>query len=186
VHTYFPSDFDHYSYGEGGRLKFLRLQTYSAGGENMGYPDLYVNTKGSSIPFRWIYEGEQKWSDVGEAEDLIVKDTWESYQMAVTFDDTPKDEGGLAEVRIWKNGKRLVHITDRQTLTADTDFSNRALLFTYWNGAAPKTQHMYADEIIITNEPPLTVDAYGYPMLHNLNSNKPLIGNVTKEVNSDN
>src|SRR5680860_731607 len=84
VHVYFPEGFDHYSYGEGNRLKFLRIQTLSSDNKNHGYLDLYIDKKGSTTPFKWIYEGASKWSNVGNPSDMIIKDLWESYQMQVT------------------------------------------------------------------------------------------------------
>jgi hypothetical protein len=173
VHVYFPEDFDHYSYGEGNRLKFLRIQTFTTDNKNRGYLDLYIDQKGSANPFKWIYEGEQRWSNVGNQSDMIVKDRWESYQMQVTLDVTPVNDGGEAEVRIWKNGKLLSHITDRATLQAETDYSSRALLFTYWNGGAPKTQSMFVDEITITTDAPNSFDVQGNSRLPSLIGNPP-------------
>jgi len=178
VHVYFPEGFDHYSYGEGNRLKFLRIQTLSSDNKNHGYLDLYIDIKGSTTPFKWIYEGAAKWSNVGNSSDMIIKDRWESYQMQVTLDTVPVSEGGEAEVRLWKNGELLRHITNRATLKTATDYVNRALLFTYWNGGAPKTQSMFADEITITNNSPDNFDALGNPRLPSLVGNPPSRINV--------
>ncbi len=165
VHVYFPEDFDHYAYGEGNRLKFMRITTRSHDNKNHGAVDFLLDMKGSINPFKWIYEGENRWSNVGNPEDMIVKGKWESYQVQVTFDTIPLDSGGKAESRIWKNGVLLKHITDKMTLKENTSFSKRALLFTYWNGGSPKTQSMYVDEITITNETPNWTDALGNPLL---------------------
>lgn len=173
VYTYFPIGFDHYSYSEGGRLKFLRIHTSSASGQNHGYIDLYIDRKDDPNPFKWLYEGEAMWRNVGKPEDLIVLGTWESYQMRVTLDDVPLDAGGLAQVHIWKNGQLLQHITNRKTLKTDSDYSNRALLFTYWNGGSPKTQSMYVDNITLTTERPSGLDAQGNYMLPSLIPNPP-------------
>lgn len=173
VHTYFPIGFDHYSYSGGGRLKFLRIQTSSSTGQNQGYVDLYIDKKDDPNPFKWIYEGESVWRNVGKPEDLIVLGTWESYQMRVTFDDVALDSGGLAEAYIWKNGQLLQHITDQKTLTTESDYSSRALLFTYWNGGSPKTQSMYVDNITLTTDRPSGLDAQGNYMLPSLIPNPP-------------
>lgn len=171
VHVYFPEDFDHYSYGEGNRLKFLRIQTKSSENRNHGYVDLLIDKKGSTNPFKWIYEGENVWRNVGKPEDMIVKGVWESYQLQVTFDTIPLESGGKAETRVWKNGVLIGHITDRRTLKESTDFSNRALLFTYWNGGSPQTQSMYVDEITITNDTPSWTDSQGNPLIKNTLTN---------------
>lgn len=175
IHTYIPQDFDHYSYGEGNRLKFLRIHTFTADDKNVGYIDIYFDMKTASNPFAFIYEGEHRWSLIGGAADYPVKDTWESYEFAVTLDSKSVDDGGLAEIRFWKNGILLKHITDRITLKFDDGYSNRALLFTYWNGGSPKDQHMYADEITITNETPNQRDQDGYPYLKGLIDQRPVM-----------
>lgn len=173
AHVYFPRGFDHYSYGEGNRLKFLRIATKSHDNNNHGYLDLYIDKKTSSYPFKWIYEGAARWVNVGEPSDMIVKDKWESYQMQITLDNVPKNSGGLAEVRIWKNGILLKHITDRITLKGSSDYSHRALLFTYWNGGAPQSQSMYVDNITITTEKPTNMDKEGNPRLRSLIFDRP-------------
>lgn len=173
VFTYFPQGFDHYSYGEGNRLKFLRIHTLSSSGNNRGYIDLYIDMKGSYNPFKWIYEGGLVWRDIGTPEDMIVLGTWESYQMRVTLDDVAVDSGGKAEAYIWKNGELLRHITDQKTLTSDSDYSPRALLFTYWNGGAPKTQSMYVDNITITTDTPTGTDSFGNAMISTSIANPP-------------
>lgn len=173
AHVYFPESFDHYSYGEGNRLKFLRIHTLTSENKNRGYLDLYIDQKGSENPFKWIYEGAHKWTDVGNQSDMIIKNRWESYQMQVTLDTIPVSDGGHAEVRIWKNGELLSHITNRKTLKVETDYASRALLFTYWNGGAPKTQSMFVDEITITNESPDNFDIQGTPRLKSLIANPP-------------
>lgn len=161
VHTFFPEGFDHYSYGQGGRLKFLRIRTRDRDGNHQGYNDLYIDQKGSTNPFRWIYEGEQKWSLVGSPEDQIKTGVWENYQMAITLDSVSKDNGGQAEVFIWKNGDLLIHETSRITLADSEGYADTALLFTYWNGGSPKDQFMYVDEINITTKKPIGVDSKG-------------------------
>jgi len=181
VHTFFPTTFDHYSYGEGNRLKFLRIHTKTETGDHIGYVDLLVDMKDDPTPYKWIYEGQNHWREVGVYSDLIVKGVWESYQMAVTFGDIPKDSGGVSEVKFWKNGKLIGHITDARTMNSPTDLVDRALLFTYWNGGSPKTQSMYVDEVKITNEAPSTVDSNGYSYLPSVNSNKPKLGTVTRD-----
>ncbi|MDQ2076169.1 hypothetical protein [Marinimicrobium sp. ABcell2] len=175
VHIYMPEDFDHHSYGEGNRLKFLRIQTLSATGSNHGYNDLYYDQKGAGQPYKWIYEGESRWVNVGSSENPPQKEAWQSYEMAVTLDNVPVSEGGSAKVRIWKNGLLLKEILDRKTLREADDYSNRALLFTYWNGGAPQDQHMYVDEITITVEEPVNADAHGNPHIGGLLKYRPVM-----------
>lgn len=176
VHTYMPEDFDHYAYGEGNRLKFLRIQTLKSNGESRGYNDLYFDRKGAGQPYKWIYEGgSEGWVDVGSLDNPPQKEQWQSYEMAVTLDNVPKNEGGLAQIRIWKNGVLLKEIVDRVTLAKADDYSDRALLFTYWNGGAPKAQHMYVDEITITVDEPGDVDEHGNPYIGGLLQHRPVM-----------
>lgn len=159
VHTHMPVDFDHYSYGEGGRLKFLRIHTADANGVNLGYDDLYFDMKGAATSLRWIYEGEQKWVNVAGIPDYPVKGHWESYEMAVTLDSVPRASGGLAEVKIWKNGTLISHMTNNITLKDPLGYADAAYLFTYWNGGAPKDQFMYVDEVVVSSEATALDDA---------------------------
>lgn len=175
VHTYMPADFDHHAYGEGSRLKFLRIQTLKSNGDSRGYNDLYFDMLGAEQPYKWIYEGENRWSDVGSRNNPPKKEQWQSYEMAVTLDNIPKSKGGQAQVRIWKNGVLLAEIEDRMTLARADDYSDRALLFTYWNGGAPKDQHMYVDEITITTDTPPGTDAHGNPFIGGLLQHRPVM-----------
>ncbi len=149
ANLYFPDQFDYFSYGEGERLKVLRIQTKSSKGKNLGYIDLYINRQKELAPLIFIYEGEQKWVRMGEPADQIAKDKWVNLKIEATLDDVPIDEGGKAEVKVWKDNKLLAHITDRKTLKFADAYADRALLFTYWNGGAPKDQFMFVDEIKI-------------------------------------
>lgn len=177
VHTYMPKEFDHYAYSAGNRLKFLRLQTLTATGNNIGYNDIYFDMKNVVNPFAYIYEGENAWVEIGGASDYPVKDTWESYEIAVTFDNVSVDKGGKAQVKFWKNGVLLKDITNRITLRDADAYSDRALLFTYWNGGSPKDQFMYADEIVVTNETPSQVDAHGNKYIGGVLKYRPIMDN---------
>jgi hypothetical protein len=132
VRTFWPKGMD---YSANPRLKFLRIHTSAADGTHRGYNDIYINPLGSKTPFQYIYEGAHEWSPVGDAKDAIVPDQWETYEIYLKLDDRSKDDGGQARVRVWKNGRLLVDITDRKTLKLADDCADRALLFTYWNSS---------------------------------------------------
>lgn len=121
-------------------------------------------------PFVFGYEGftgnpevesDQYWVPIGDASHYPVQDSWESYEFAVTLDTVSVDKGGQGRVKFSRNGILIADITDHTTLKNADAYSHRALLFTYWNGGSPKDQHMYADEIIITNETPSERDSHG-------------------------
>lgn len=67
----------------------------------------------------------------------------------------------MATVRFWKNGKLIGEFLDRVTLVADDSYSDRFHIFTYWNGGAPQTQHMYIDDVVLTSDTPSGRDDYG-------------------------
>jgi len=162
VNAYFPKGFD---YDAQPWLKFLRLHTLKTNGDNGGYVDWYIDNENSEIPFRWIYEGEQQWEEFGSSTDRIKRGRWASYEMYVKFDSTPASEGGNAVVRLWKNGDLLKEINDRITLENDKMTSEKALIFTWWNQGAPKTQKMYIDDVRLTTETPSAYDEQGNPMI---------------------
>lgn len=160
-----PNGFDYNSYGEGNHLKFLRIRTESASGQNQGYNDWYINREEVSVPHKFIFEGEQIWREFGDQSDKIVRGTWEVYEMYVRLDDTPVSRGGTARVRTWKNGELLGDITDLKTLVNDSSIATSVYIFTYWNGSAPRTQSLYIDELTITSQDPGNRDVSGNPFI---------------------
>lgn len=168
MHAYYPEGYDNYSYGEGGRLKFFRIHTAQSNGDHCCYNDLLWLGPNDPEPLAFSFEGQGGYSYVGNQNDQITFNTWESYQVVTTFDSVAVDNGGLARIRIYKNDQLLADITDTQTLDADNHYADFTFLYTYWNGMAPKTQTMWVDEITLTNEPPETTDPFGFPMLKSL------------------
>lgn len=167
VRTYMPSGFDTSvsdSYcpdlnGGGGRLKFLRVHTASAGGNNHGYNDVYINDR-----LDFIYEGgTEGWvRSLGKG---LARDKWETVEMYLKLSDVPASAGGEALIRIWQNGQLLKEITHLKTLKTATDYADFAYIFTYWNGGSPKTQHMWIDDIIYTSDKPSAKDSKGNPYI---------------------
>lgn len=162
VHTFFPEGFE---FTADPWLKFLRVQTLASDNSNDGYVDWYIDQPPEPTPFRWIYEGRQQWHTFGTESESIRRGVWETYEMYVSFDTIPASEGGHAIVRLWKNGTLLEQITDKATLADPSGASQRTLLFTYWNGLAPATQHMFVDDLVLTNETPCGRDVFGHPMI---------------------
>ena len=162
VCTFFPTGFN---YNANPWLKFLRIRTATSAGSNLGYDDWYIKNEGSNPPFGFIYEGEQSWHWFGTTGDAIVRNTWETYEMYIKFDTSPVSKGGQARARCWKNGTLIGDINDRITLKSSDAVVNATYLFTYWNGSGPKTQTMYVDDIVVTNETPAGRDVAGNPMV---------------------
>jgi hypothetical protein len=134
VRTFFPTNFNYDSSAEGNHLKFLRLHTRSDSNTNYGYNDIYIDPSASSLAFRFIYEGDPVWSNIGTIDDKIQKGVWETYEYYVKFDSISKDNGGNAIVRFWKNGKLLKEVTNLTTLANSEAYSESTYIFTYWNG----------------------------------------------------
>ena len=160
-----PLDFDYGSYGEGERLKFLRISTFSADGKGMGNVHLELQREGSESPFAWIYEEEQVWSYIGQKSDGIQRGTWETYELYMKFDNVPATAGGAAQVKVWKNGRLLKDIRDRITLNDPNGSADNLYFFTYWNGRAPKSQFMFVDDVVLQSAVPSARDADGFPFI---------------------
>lgn len=154
VDTYFPEGFD---VNASPFLKFLRVRTPS------GHNDLYIANTRRSHPLQYIYEGQQTWTYIDT--DPITYGRWESYQVYMKFDTRSVDEGGQGLVRVWRNGNLLSEITSTKTLKTAQDTATYALLFTYWNGEKPPTQHMWVDNVILTNDTPQGRDSQGNPLI---------------------
>lgn len=152
----FPAGFN---YDANPWLKFLRIRTPE------GHLDWYMTNEGSSQPYQFIYEGEQKWSHFGTSADVIQFDRWIVYEMYIKLDNVRTSEGGNALVRVWKDGVLMGEFTDRQTLATAETIANYALLFTYWNGENPPAQYLWVDDIVITTETPSHIDADGNPCI---------------------
>lgn len=142
VRTFWPRGMD---YSAMPRLKFLRIHTSDAAGKNRGYNDIYINPPGSEVPFQYIYEGEHKWTKLGDQTEAIVPDQWETYEYYLKLDDVPVAGGGGARIRFYKNGALLKDITDRKTLKQPDDYADAALLFTYWNSSPYTGQITYTE-----------------------------------------
>lgn len=163
VRTYMPGSFD---YTANPRLKFLRYHVKQQNGTHIGYADIYINNNGT---YRYINELNNTSYSVGregnafDASYPVRKDEWETVVYYIKF------SANNARIKFWKevegtviNGKRvggrmkLLFDEGRDlTLVNSTDQVVRFLMFTYWNGGSPKTQHMYMDDFYVsTTDPP--------------------------------
>jgi hypothetical protein len=177
-----PIGYDHYAYGEGERLKWMRMNNLQIiGGANGGYNDVYfdrkndqrfLNIKESSTDGKhWItfagFDGSKLYAD----------GNWHSYEMYVRF----SKDTTLGEVRFWVDGQAAGKVS-RATLVdpvvAGTEANgpyhcNRLLYHTWWNGGCPKTQRSYYDNVAIAmkiaggrdDTPHLGTDETGFPYI---------------------
>lgn len=147
------------------RNKFLRVMNKRADGSQVGYNDLYILRDPSlhgGMQFEFIKEGQASWADVGDASNQFVRDTWETYQMAIHCDNIPVDQGGTGRVEIFKNGERIANITKIETLSTADGYLDFAKFFTLWDDAgASSEQTLYLDDVFYTNVKPTTTDSTG-------------------------
>jgi len=80
-------------------------------------------------------------------------------------DSVIKNNGGVGEIRVWKNNKLIANFPQRISAVDKTGVIDSLYLFTYWNGNAPQTQSLYVDDVIITTDTPANRDANGYPFI---------------------
>ena len=158
LRAYFPTGFD---FTANPWLKFIRIHTQTPSGSNIGYDDWYINISNTTNPYRFIYEGEQVWYPFASTAQAPQLGKWETYEMYVKLDTVPASQGGQAVVRMWKNGVLIGESKDRVTLANADAVSNAVYIFTYWNGAAPKTQTMYLDDVVVQTDTPSAKDAAG-------------------------
>ncbi|CBL45927.1 Hypothetical protein HDN1F_23440 [gamma proteobacterium HdN1] len=161
-----PRDFDFNAYGEGNRLKFLRIPTFEGSSNVDGlFLNWYLLKDGSAAPYGFIYGAEGVWSLFGSALSVPIRESWDTYEWNITWSDIPAKNGGSARIRAWKNGKRIADISDMKTLATARTTADSLYLFSYWNGGSPKTQKLWVDEITLTTDKPSTKDDAGYPFL---------------------
>jgi hypothetical protein len=153
-------------------LKFIRVHTASPSNANKGYNDLYINPAGGSVwdqtlskqitaPFAYYYESQGDVRAVGTSANSIATGKWETYELHYTIDTKSKNQGGVGEVKIWKNNALIADLTDQLQLADATTYVESFYLFTYWNGNAPATQQLYVDDVTITTDTPSNKDAAG-------------------------
>ena len=153
LRTYAPAGFSTYvAPSRGGKLKFIRITERSSSGTPARL-DWYW-------PNRVILERDDVWQYPNSGYDMTTG-VWETWEMYVMFDKNSVDNGGTGRVRLWKNGTLIGDLTARGTLWSDATRVVDVRIFDHWNGGAPQTQHLYLDDLVVTNDPPSTTDSAG-------------------------
>jgi hypothetical protein len=153
--VFLPWNFDAWSPGEGGRLKFFRIRSQLDTGSTNGLIDLYLwNGKESpTADLYYIREVVGQWVGTGST---VGKGRWETFEMRVVLDDVAESSGGTARVMIWqyKNGamELIQTITDQPTIINATDQITLVYFSTYWNGGAPRDQYCWVDRVVLHND----------------------------------
>ncbi|WP_185234534.1 hypothetical protein [Teredinibacter franksiae] len=175
--VFFPEGFDYST--NNGYLKFIRFRNKKSDGTHTGYLDnLIVMPSRNSGTFALLKEGLSYVLEYGsQGAQPIPQGEWFRYEIYMKLDEVPVKNGGASVVKSWLNGALIVEQTEIMTLGAATDEVVSFYLFTYWNNGAPKDQHMYVDNIIITNEKPSAIDGWGNSRIGNPYSEKPVFKN---------
>lgn len=165
LRMFIPQDFEIRT--DTGSLKFLRVRQKNADGSHTGYIDNLIRMPNQSNGvFSLLKEGQHKLFHYGKrGTDDLPRNEWFRFELYVRLDETPVTQGGKAIARAWLNDKLLTEESEIQTLSNSRVTSTALYLFTYWNGEAPKSQHLYVDDIIITNETPENRDSFNNPMI---------------------
>ena len=156
VATYFPANFMWAQV----KLKFLRFHTPS------GYVDTYILNNGQFSYDNEVAGTSTQAKPIGQP---VQKGKWETYEQYVKFSSVP----GQGVYRLWQNGKLVYEDKTLRTLPNSSATSDMALIFTYWNQAAPQTQSMYIDDIVWTSTRPSCVDDHGNYMIGPAKSTAP-------------
>ena len=166
---FIPQSFDFNAYSDGKRLKFIRL-TLSDDSGTTGRLDWYWNSvkSGSAQPFATILERDKCttdcWQEFGESSGPN-RGSWETYEMYVKWDYVAVNDGGQGRIRTWKNGVLIGDLTDRPTMWLGSNRISDFMIFSYWNGGSPQTQHLYLDDVVVTDVVPGARDSKGNPYI---------------------
>ena len=168
VWLYVPQDFDFTCYCTEGP-KFMRIHTAAPNGNNEGYWNLHLLTTGitiaTSVTQDFYDNHPYPWYDIRKINGKVDKGSWHAYEQYIRFSATP----GQGIYRAWYDGKLIFEDTITQTLRSSNSIVDKVQLFTYWRGTPQeqpkKTQSLYVDSIIITNEQPDSKDANGNPYI---------------------
>jgi len=165
VNVYYPQGWEFRSVGEG--LKFMRVAT----GANEGFHTVLIkgDTTGGLVYVNSEVNGDDIFDDNGPypwpaLRNLgtdVVRDQWTTYEMYLKFSSVR----GEGIYRVWQDENLLFEGLETATLKTANSTSSAAYLYTNWNDGAPRTQRSYVDDILITNETPGKVDAFGNPMI---------------------
>ncbi|MBN4063225.1 hypothetical protein JYT79_00435 [Cardiobacterium sp. AH-315-I02] len=171
INVFYPLGYTFRDSGEG--LKFMRIHVRSAGGANEGYHSTLI--KGGSTgglinvgtevdttfwdnnPI-WPANGANYPRGLGVA---IARGQWHTYEMQIKF----HSQANQGIYRVWQNGVLIFEDLKTPTLRTSASSSDFVYLYTNWNDGAPKSQTSYVDSVVLTNETPDKVDAFGNPFI---------------------
>lgn len=155
--VYIPEGFDMRSDSPEG-LKFIRIHVSNADGSNVGYNHIFLHNWKISIGTE-VKGGLFNNNPISELRLLgpgIKANKWHAYEMYIKH-----GAPGKGAYRVWQDGDLIFEDTKSGTMLKSGAYSDFIYFFTYWNGNSPKTQSLWVDDIVITNERPNNTDSKG-------------------------
>jgi hypothetical protein len=141
--------------------KFLRFYGKRADGTNGGSLDIQITDNAFTFSeFRMLKEYQYKWFDIGN-NGIMTRDTWHQINVELGVDEVPRAQGGGSYVKFWLDDVLLKYEQRVQTIVQPTEKVINFLLFTYYNNGSPIDQHVWIDNIIISDVKPSWWDTLG-------------------------
>lgn len=138
-------------------VKVFRLaHIYASGGSHIGYISVFADSNGQILLSNELDGQANHERGTGVYFD---RDSWQSIEIYIKFSTTS------GTIRIWKNGVLAREETNYRTIAASTNYSNEALVWTYWNGNHPQEQDAWVDDIEITTDTPSARDVLDRAMI---------------------
>ena len=147
----------------------VRVRTEDPMGTFDGHNDFMIaNARGPSDVFRTIKEGH----GVYESYDGLPVPTerWERYEVYLRFHHR---EGGPGTERarfiVWRDDNLLFDRSDVPTLGEVDRLVPAALLFSWWSGEMPPSNHVFVDDLTVatSDNPPTRRDRFGNTWIGN-------------------
>ncbi len=146
-----------------GSLKFIRIGSSASNTTplNSGTIDIQWADDGvGPHEFRMIRESVNVWYEFGQDGDL-VRDVWHRVNVEISFDNVPVSQGGNGYLKFWLNGQLLIDNPQMQTLAFGPEQHDQLLLLSYYNNGSPQDQHVWLDDVSLTNTPPAWLSEMG-------------------------
>ena len=168
---YYPTGFNPFTSGGGGRIKHWRVHTKAPDGSNEGYNDFYFDSDGTGYMYDFTKEGSNRRDAFCPRPQYdLPYNQWVTYNHHLIFHSDPAQ----ALSRFWVDND---FVFDSQTdvtdgngdpiiYTLDTPSSLVDFIYhlTYWNGVVIDNEG-HVDDVYITSERPANTDSGGRPWI---------------------
>ncbi len=161
LHVYLPDDFDWRAEGRGWRL--VQVVTLSASREVEGAIDISIDPQTRRLNVDNSVTGASFSStDPGRRCGIPVPlGKWQAVEVQVRW----AAQHGRGVVRVWQDERMVYEETSRATLKTPFSHVRFAYLLGKWPGGAPRSQSIWLDDVVATNQTPDQRDRRGNPRL---------------------